>query len=96
MDIKEVEKVAKLARLEFSEEEKKKIPDQLTKILGFIDQLKKIETSDIEPMTQPLGDEMGELRMNEDRLDEFIKKENLTAIAPEFKDGFYRVKKVIE
>lgn len=96
MDKKEVEKIAALARLEFSEHEKENIPDQLIKILDYIDQLKELDTSNVLPIGQPLGALMGELKMADDEIDEFKHTEKLTGIAPDFKDGFYRVKKIIE
>ncbi|MFC2061847.1 Asp-tRNA(Asn)/Glu-tRNA(Gln) amidotransferase subunit GatC [Elusimicrobiota bacterium] len=96
MDKKQVEKVASLARLEFSKEEMEKISGQLINILDYIDQLKELDTSDTEPMGQPLGDLMKKLRLAEDSQSPFANTEKLTRIAPDFKDGFYKVKKVIE
>ncbi len=90
---KEVEKTATLARLEFSEEEKKNFPEQLTKILDYIDQLKELDTARVVPIGQPM---LNKLEMAEDVIKEFKDTEKLTKIAPDFKNGFFRVKKVIE
>jgi len=96
MDIKDVEKIANLARLEFTPEEKKKIPEQLTKILDYIDQLKELDTSNVQPISQPLSNHMDRLKLMDDELIDFKDNEKLTNNAPDFKDGFYRVKKVID
>ncbi|MEA3506907.1 MAG: Asp-tRNA(Asn)/Glu-tRNA(Gln) amidotransferase subunit GatC [Elusimicrobiota bacterium] len=93
MDKKEVEKTAKLARLSFSPKEEKEIPDQLNKILKYIGQLNELDTSQVKPMSQPL---VKELRLADDVPREFKNREGLAKNAPDFKDGFYRVKKIIE
>jgi aspartyl-tRNA(Asn)/glutamyl-tRNA(Gln) amidotransferase subunit C len=93
MDQKEVEKTAKLARLSFSAKEAKEIPNQLNKILDYIGQLNELDTTEVKPMSQPL---VKKLRLADDIPREFKNKEGLAKNAPDFKDGFYRVKKVIE
>lgn len=45
----QVRKVAKLANLPLSSEEEVKYSGQLSKILDYIEQLNKVDTSDIEP-----------------------------------------------
>lgn len=51
MDIKQV---AKLARLEVSDDELAAIGKQLSAILDYIDQLNELNTDGIEPMAHPL------------------------------------------
>ena len=46
---KEVEHVALLARLKFSEEEKETFVKQLSGILGYVEKLNEVDTSNIEP-----------------------------------------------
>jgi len=93
MDKKQVEKIASLARLKLTEEEKEKFSGQLEDILGYIDQLKELDTKDTEPIGQPLIDK---LRLADDNIVDFDNIEALHEIAPDFKDGLYRVRKVIE
>ncbi len=54
MDIEEVKKVARLARLELSETDPAKMAAQLTAILSYVDQLKELNTDNVEPMAHPL------------------------------------------
>jgi aspartyl-tRNA(Asn)/glutamyl-tRNA(Gln) amidotransferase subunit C len=51
----EVKKVAALARLELSEEEVETLTPQLSNILGFIDKLKEVDTTDVQPTAQVTG-----------------------------------------
>jgi aspartyl-tRNA(Asn)/glutamyl-tRNA(Gln) amidotransferase subunit C len=51
----EVIKVAALARLDLSEEEIDVLTPQLSNILGFIDQLKEVDTTDVLPTAQVTG-----------------------------------------
>jgi aspartyl-tRNA(Asn)/glutamyl-tRNA(Gln) amidotransferase subunit C len=52
--IKDVEHVAKLARLELSEEEKVKFSKQLGDILKYVEQMNEVDTSGLEPMSQAI------------------------------------------
>lgn len=49
-----VRDIARLARLELSDEEVKSLTPQLESILGFVEQLSQLKTDDIEPMTTAL------------------------------------------
>ncbi|MBX9667707.1 MAG: Asp-tRNA(Asn)/Glu-tRNA(Gln) amidotransferase subunit GatC [Candidatus Obscuribacterales bacterium] len=51
---KDVEHVAKLARLALTEDEKRLYTDQLSRILEYFGQLDKIDTNGIEPMSHAL------------------------------------------
>jgi aspartyl-tRNA(Asn)/glutamyl-tRNA(Gln) amidotransferase subunit C len=54
MDIDEVRKVARLARLNLSEADLATMAQQLTAILGYVDQLKELNTDNVESMAHPL------------------------------------------
>ena len=49
--IKDVQHIAELARLEFTEDEKGKLTAQLNSILAYMEQLNKLDTSAIEPLS---------------------------------------------
>ena len=49
----DIEHLADLSRLALSEEELHKMQTDLESILGFVDQLKEIDTSNVEPMSMP-------------------------------------------
>lgn len=53
VEIKDVEHIAKLARLSLSESEKKEYAKQLSNILGYIQQLEEVNTDGVEAMLSP-------------------------------------------
>ncbi|WP_240415069.1 Asp-tRNA(Asn)/Glu-tRNA(Gln) amidotransferase subunit GatC [Paenibacillus periandrae] len=52
--IKDVEHVAKLARLELSEQEKQTFTEQMNAILKYADQLNELNTDNVEPTSHPV------------------------------------------
>lgn len=50
IDIKMVDEIAHLARLEFSEEAKPEILNDMNRMLTFIDKLNELDTSQVEPL----------------------------------------------
>ncbi|HEX9758631.1 MAG TPA: Asp-tRNA(Asn)/Glu-tRNA(Gln) amidotransferase subunit GatC [Nitrospiria bacterium] len=90
---KEVEHVAKLARLVFSEKEKELFGQQLSSILTYIEKLNELDTSNVEPTTHvvPLHNVF-----REDEVRPSLSAESALSNAPEKTDGFYRVPKIIE
>ncbi len=47
--------VAKLSRLELSEEDRVRMTEQLTKIVNYVDQLQEVDTTNVEPLDHPLA-----------------------------------------
>lgn len=89
--IKDVEHVAKLARLELSEEEKEKFSKQLGDILKYVEQMNEVDTTGVEPMSHAIP--MVNV-MREDKVVSEHTKEELMANAPLKEDGFFRVPKI--
>jgi aspartyl-tRNA(Asn)/glutamyl-tRNA(Gln) amidotransferase subunit C len=91
--IAQVEHVANLARLKFNEEEKKRLAEQLGSILEYIDQLNKLDTTDVEPTSHAIPVK------NVSRKDvvkpSFTQDEAL-ANAPSPVEGLFEVPKIIE
>ena len=54
IEIKDVEHVAKLARLELDEDEKVKFSKQLGDILKYVEQMNEIDTTGVEPMNHAI------------------------------------------
>ncbi len=89
--IKDVEHVAKLARLELTEEEKELYTKQLGDVLQYVNQMNEVDTSNIEPMTQVV-DFVNVMR--EDKVTYDVTKEELLKNAPEEENGFFKVPKI--
>ena len=90
---KEVEHVARLARLELSEEEKEQMTAQLDAILGYFDKLNELDTSTVEPTTTVIP--MDNV-MRDDEVRPSLKQEEALANAPDREDVFFRVPRIIE
>jgi aspartyl-tRNA(Asn)/glutamyl-tRNA(Gln) amidotransferase subunit C len=89
----QVEHVARLARLEVSEEEKTIFARQLSGILTHIDQLKEVDTTGVEPTATVLPTENV---FREDEVRPSLTQEQALANAPDQADGFFRVPKILE
>ena len=89
--IKDVEHVAKLARLELTEEEKELYTKQLGDVLKYVDQMNEVDTSNVEPMSHAI-DFVNVMR--EDKVVYEQTKEALMANAPDEENGFFRVPKI--
>jgi len=89
----EVEKVAKLARLELTEGEQAAFAKQLSQILTHVETLKRYDTTGVEPTATVLG-QANVFRPDDVRTS--LSVERATANAPESIDGFFVVPKIIE
>ena len=88
-----IEYVSILAKLELSEEEKKKAKSDMNEMVGFFDQLNELDTSQIEPMSHifPLQNVF-----REDVITNADEREQILRNAPEQKDNMFVVPKTIE
>ena len=91
----DVTHIAKLARLGLDEQEKEKFAKELAAILAFVEELKEVDTKNVEPTAQVTG------LKNVSRADESQKeneqcREQILANAPEIKDNYVKVKAVFE
>lgn|SRR5512143_2386301 len=90
--VHDVEHVAKLARLAFSEEAMQKFTHQLNDILAYMEQLNKLDTSKVEPLAQVV--EMSNV-MRDDTVTPSLPQEEVLRNAPDRTEKFFRVPKVI-
>ena len=93
IDKKEVEHVAHLARLEFTEEETVKFTSQLDNILMYMDKLNQVDTSGIEPMSHAIALTNA---FREDIVKASLNPDESLANAPDPRGEYFRVPKVIE
>lgn len=89
--VKDVEHVAKLARLELTDEEKLLYTKQLGDVLKYVEQMNEVDTSDVKPMTQVV-DFCNVMREDVPNLE--ISKEALMSNAPDEENGFFKVPKI--
>ncbi len=92
VSIEDVRYIASLARLQFDEEEERVLAEQMSEILGYMEKLRELDTTDVEPMTHVL--ELSnvfrhDVAKNRMSLDEALRN------APDADGQFFRVPKVI-
>ena len=89
--IKDVEHVAKLARLELTEEEKEKFTHQLGDVLAHVEKMNEVDTTGVEPMNHPI-DFYNVMR--EDKKIYENTRDELMQNAPDIEGEFFKVPKI--
>lgn len=88
----DLEHISRLANLELTEEEKKILPGQIEKIIGWVGQLASLKTDEEEKYT-PID---FSLRLDEDEIEKSLSQEEVLAMAPEKDGNFLKVPKVLQ
>ena len=86
-------KVAKLARLKVKEEALPALVEEFNLILGFIEQLNEVDISGIEPMTSVTPQR---LKRRVDQVDDGDQQMLVLSNAPDAREGFFAVPKVVD
>lgn len=96
----DVARIARLARIELTPEQRARAQDELNGILHLIERLQSVDTQGVEPLAHPLSaHEDVVLRLRQDAVTEIASDERraeLLANAPEQSAGLFLVPKVIE
>ena len=93
IDNSTVKKVAKLARIEINEEEETTLITELNNILGWVDELKQVNTDSVEPMLSVFNESM---QMREDQAESNFDNSQILDNSPDSNSGFFVVPKVVE
>ncbi len=88
-----VDKIAHLARLEFDDQQKVKIEQDLNNILSFMESLNELDTSSVEPLIY-MTEEKNVFRKDEQKQE--ISHDEALKNAPKKDSDYFRVPKVIE
>ncbi len=89
----DVKKIAHLARLSISDADIPAYEKELSNILGLVEQMNAVDTSDVSPMAHPL--DMAQ-RLRDDVVTEENHRDEYQSIAPSTEKGLYLVPQVIE
>jgi len=90
---KDIHDVAELARIRIADDQLDNVTQRITEILGMVEQLQGVDTSDVEPMANPLD---ATQLLRPDEVTEVDRRDELLAIAPLTEDNLFLVPKVIE
>ncbi|MCR8726710.1 Asp-tRNA(Asn)/Glu-tRNA(Gln) amidotransferase subunit GatC [Frigidibacter sp. ROC022] len=93
IDTDTARRVAKLARIKVEEDELPALAQGFTAILGFIEQLNEVDVTDVEPMTSvtPMR-----LKRRKDGVTDGGYQASILKNAPDAREGFFAVPKVVE
>ncbi|HTB32643.1 MAG TPA: Asp-tRNA(Asn)/Glu-tRNA(Gln) amidotransferase subunit GatC [Bacteroidia bacterium] len=92
IDSKTVDKLADLAKLEFDEEGKKEIVNDLNRIVEFVEKLSELDTSNVEPLIYLSEDRSA---MRDDVVKQVITQQEALKNAPVKDSDYIKVPKVI-
>ena len=93
IDLRTVERVASLAKLDFSDDEKTRIQEDLNKIVAYFDKLNEVDTEGIEPlvfMTEEVNVFRRDIPFQE------ISKEEALKNAPQKNSDYFKVPKFLD
>lgn len=93
IDTETVDKIAHLARLEFENESKAQIINDMNNMLSFIEKLNELDTTNVEPLIY-ISKEVNVLREDDVRHD--ITQQEALKNAPKKDSDYFKVPKVLE
>ncbi len=91
--IEQVEHIARLAKLEFTQEEKERFTRELNRILEYVEKLNELDTSNVEPLSHTT--EITNV-MRGDRVTGSLPLEEVLKNAPSRQGNFFKVPKVVK
>jgi aspartyl-tRNA(Asn)/glutamyl-tRNA(Gln) amidotransferase subunit C len=93
IDIETARKVAHLARIRVEEDDLPALASEFNAILGFVEQLNEVDVDGVEPMVSvtPMR-----LKRRADEVTDGNMPERVLSNAPDAREGFFAVPKVVE
>ena len=93
IDQTQVRKVAKLSRLDLTEDEVQEFTGQLSAILDYVEKMNELDTTGVEPLAHclPVSNVL-----REDSAKESLGTEKVLANAPQRDDEFFKVPKILD
>ena len=89
----QVRRLARLARIAIRPDETESVLERLNRVLGLVDEMRRVDTTGVEPMAHPLD---AAQRLRADEVTESDQRKLYQSVAPAVEGGFYLVPKVIE
>jgi len=91
---KEVQRVAKLARIGITQKEEEKFSRELSLILDYVEKLKEVDISKTPPTSHSVG--IKNITREDSESEKLkMKNEKLLELAPETKNGYLKVKSIL-
>jgi aspartyl-tRNA(Asn)/glutamyl-tRNA(Gln) amidotransferase subunit C len=89
----DIARLRTLARLALDAREQRDAETDLERIIGMIDAMTAVDTTDVEPLAHPLD---ADARLRADSVTEVVDRDLLQRGAPATRDGLYLVPRVVE
>lgn len=93
VDNNTVDKIAELAKLQFSDAAKEEIKTDLNKMLDFVDKLNELDTENVDPLIYMLDEEQV---LREDEVKGQVLQDEALKNAPDKDSDYFKVPKVIK
>lgn len=90
---KEVQYIADLALLRFTNEEAEKLAGEMSKILDYMETLQEVDTEGVEPLEHVIE---SETRFRKDKAKKPLSHQEALKNAPDADSDYFRVPRVIE
>lgn len=97
LSIDDIQRIAKLSRLELSPSDASTLEQQLNGFFGLVEQMQAVDTEGVEPLSHPVAAIQDiVLRLREDVVSEPNQRERNQQNAPAVAEGLFLVPRVIE
>lgn len=93
IDNKTVDRIATLAKLQFDDNKKEEIKNDLNRMLAFVDKINEVNTDGVEPLVH-MNNEINVLR--EDVVKVTITQEEALKNAPQKDSDYFKIPKVLK
>ena len=96
IDADKVADVAKLARIRVDDAELPRLAEDFNRILGFVEQLNEVDVEGVDPMVSLISVTSDIPKWRKDAVSDGGHPDRILATAPEAREGFFVVPKVVE
>jgi aspartyl-tRNA(Asn)/glutamyl-tRNA(Gln) amidotransferase subunit C len=93
VDKNTVAQIAKLARIKVDDAQQEALTEELSNILGWIDELGELDTEGVQPMTSVVEVQHS---LRKDAVKDGDRQDDILKNAPESKHGYFVVPRVVE
>lgn len=95
IELKEIDKLVELSRVEMTTEEKKEIQKDLESILGYISEIQEVVTDSVGSPEERMGVLRNVMREDNNENEEGLYTDKMIKSAPKSEKGYIKVKKIL-
>ncbi len=95
IELKEIDKLAELSRVEMTSEEKKEVQKDLESILGYVSEIQEVATDSVRSPEERLNVLHNVMREDKDVNEKGLYTDKIIKSAPKSEKGYIKVKKIL-